>query len=103
MKIKEFIDNLSIQEYNELEQIVLRKLEEKDAARLRILAFIKENEHDISRRITNGLYRAADEVVYFDLLTYKRLLSYEQVGKKSLTDFEQFLKGKGYDRLILNY
>ncbi|MFZ4399956.1 MAG: hypothetical protein ACOYO1_07980 [Bacteroidales bacterium] len=97
MNIKEFIENLSEQEYKKLENIVLQKKAEKDYAGMTILEFIEENKYDLSSRVTTALIRAANEVVYVNLLNYKKLLSYNQLGKKSLAEIEQVFRNKHMD------
>ena len=98
MDIENFIENLSAQEYAELEKYILDKKKERENSGLKILDFIEANKYNMSVKVKNVLLKAAETDIYVKNLNRAKLQRYRYTGAKTLTELEILLRENMIDR-----
>ena len=98
MDIEKFLENLSAQEYAELEKYILDKKTERENAELKILDFIEANKYNMSVRVKKALLQAAETDIYVKNLNRTKLQRYRYIGAKTLTELEFLLSENMIDR-----
>lgn len=98
MDIEKFLENLSAQEYAELEKYILDKKKERENSGLKILDFIEANKNNMSVRVKKVLLLAAETDIYVKNLNRAKLHRYRYIGAKTLTELEFLLSENMIDR-----
>ena len=98
MDIEKFLENLSEQEYKELEKYILDKKKERENTGLKILDFIDANKYNMSVKVKKTLLQAAETDIYVKNLNRTKLQRYRFTGAKTLTELEILLRENMIDR-----
>ncbi len=116
MNIKKFLESLTINEYNDLEDIIitrLKKQEEKEddsqsfeinikpkkynSKRIKITDFMEKHKSEIPLKVFWALRFYSEKSIYLDKLNREKIIQYKGMGKHFITFLDKIMEAGGYD------